>query len=80
MGVASRAFPIVVVRGSFVPPAPVRELRDLTRTRTAFARERSREVARCRQVQRLEELLEDAGIELSLVAADIVGVARCSRR
>ena len=58
-----------LVRASFVPPPPVRELRDLTRTRTAITRERSREV------QRLEKLLEDAGIKLSSVATDIVGVS-----
>ena len=58
-----------LVRASFVPPAPIRELRDLTRTRTAITRERSREV------QRLEKLLEDAGIKLSSVATDIVGVS-----
>ena len=58
-----------LVRASFVPPAPVRALRDLTRTRTVIARERTREV------QRLEKLLEDAGIKLSAVAADITGVS-----
>ncbi len=58
-----------LVRGSFVPPAPIRELRDLTRTRTALTRERGREV------QRLEKLLEDAGIKLSAVATDITGVS-----
>jgi transposase len=58
-----------LVRGSFVPPEPIRALRDLTRTRTAITRERSREV------QRLEKLLEDAGIKLSAVASDIVGVS-----
>jgi transposase len=42
-----------LVRGSFVPPAPIRQLRDLTRTRTAITRERGREV------QRLEKLLEE---------------------
>ena len=57
------------MRASFVPPEPIRELRDLTRTRTAITRERSREV------QRLEKLLEDAGIKLSSVATDIVGVS-----
>jgi len=57
------------LRGSFVPPEPIRELRDLTRTRTALTRARSREV------QRLEKLLEDAGIKLSSVASDIVGVS-----
>ncbi len=58
-----------LVRGSFVPPQPIRQLRDLTRTRTAITRERSREI------QRLEKLLEDAGIKLSSVATDIVGVS-----
>lgn len=58
-----------LVRGSFVPPAPIRQLRDLTRARTAITRERGREV------QRLEKLLEDAGIKLSSVASDIVGVS-----
>jgi transposase len=58
-----------LVRGSFVPPEPIRHLRDLTRARTAITRERGREV------QRLEELLEDAGIKLSSVAADIMGVS-----
>jgi transposase len=58
-----------LVRGSFVPPEPIRQLRDLTRTRTAVTRERGREV------QRLEKLLEDAGIKLSSVASDINGVS-----
>lgn len=58
-----------LVRGSFVPPEPVRQLRDLTRTRTAITRERAREI------QRLEKLLEDAGIKLSSVASDITGVS-----
>ena len=64
-----------LVRGSFVPPEPIRQLRDLTRTRTAVVRERAREI------QRLEKLLEDAGIKLSSVASDITGVsgARCSK-
>lgn len=58
-----------LVKASFVPPAPIRELRDLTRTRTVITRERTREV------QRLEKLLEDAGIKLSSVAAEITGVS-----
>jgi len=61
-----------LVRASFVPPPPIRELRDLTRTRTVITRERSREA------QRLEKLLEDAGIKLSSVATDITGAS--SRR
>ncbi len=56
-----------LVRASFVPPAPIRELRDLTRTRVMLTRERGREI------QRLEKLLEDAGIKLSSVASDISG-------
>lgn len=58
-----------LVRASFVPPEPIRQLRDLTRARTAITRERAREA------QRLEKLLEDAGIKLSTVASDILGVS-----
>ncbi len=58
-----------LVRASFVPPAPIRELRDLTRARTIITQERTREM------QRLEKLLEDAGIKLSSVASDITGVS-----
>ena len=58
----------VLVRGSFVPPEPIRQLRDLTRARSAIVRERSREI------QRLEKFLEDSGIKLSAVASDITGV------
>ena len=43
-----------LVRGSFVPPEPIRQLRDLTRTRTTLVR------ARAKEIQRLEKLLEDA--------------------
>ena len=58
-----------LLRGSLVPPAPIRELRDLTRARTALSRDRAR------QVQRIEKILEDAGIKLSSVATDIMGVS-----
>ena len=58
-----------LVKASFVPPAPIRELRDLTRARTVITRERTREV------QRLEKLLEDAGIKWSSVASEITGVS-----
>jgi transposase len=58
-----------LVRGSFVPPEPIRQLRDLTRTRTTIVRERAHEI------QRLEKLLEDAGIKLSSVASDLTGVS-----
>jgi len=52
-----------------VAPEPIRQLRDLTRTRTALTRERTREI------QRLEKVLEDAGIKLSSVASSIVGLS-----
>jgi len=58
-----------LVRGSLVPPEPIRQLRDLTRTRTALTRDRTREV------QRLEKVLEDAGIKLSSVASSIMGLS-----
>jgi Transposase len=48
-----------LVTASFVPPPPIRQLRDLTRARTAITRERAREA------QWLEKLLEDAGIPMS---------------
>ena len=52
----------------FVPPEPIRALRDLTRARTVITRERTKEI------QRLEKLL-DGGIKLSAVASEIVGVS-----
>ena len=58
-----------LLRPSFVPPAPIRRLRDYTRLRTDLTHDRSR------QVQRLEKLLEDAMIKLSAVATDITGVS-----
>jgi transposase len=58
-----------LLRGSLVPPPPIRELRDLTRARTALTHDRAR------QVQRIEKVLEEAGIKLSAVAADIMGVS-----
>ncbi len=58
-----------LLRASFVPPEPIRQLRDLTRYRTTLSAERTREA------QRLEKELEDAGIKLSSVATDILGVS-----
>src|SRR5437867_2190024 len=58
-----------LVRASFVPPRPIRELRDLTRYRKAQIEERSREV------QRLDKVLQDAGIKLSSVASRTLGVS-----
>jgi transposase len=58
-----------LVRPSLVPPRPIRQLRDLTRYRKVVIQQRTREV------QRLEKVLEDAGIKLSSVASDILGVS-----
>ena len=58
-----------LVHPSFVPPKPIRELRNLTRYRRAQIQERGREV------QRLDKLLQDAGIKLSSVATDVMGVS-----
>ena len=58
-----------LVRASFVPPEPIRVLRDLTRARTTIAQARTKEIGR------LETLLEDAGIKLSSVACEITGVS-----
>ena len=58
-----------LLKASFVPPEPIRHLRDLTRYRATLATERTREA------QRLEKELEDAGIKLSSVATDILGVS-----
>jgi len=56
-----------LLRGSFVPPKAVAQLRDLTRYRTKLLQERTREV------QRLQKLLEDAGIKLDSVVTDVMG-------
>jgi transposase len=56
-----------LVRPSFVPPQPIRELRNLTRYRKAQIEERTRET------QRLDKILQDAGVKLSSVASDILG-------
>jgi transposase len=54
-----------LLRPSFVPPAPIRQLRDYTRLRVDLTRERSR------YWQRLEKLLEDALIKVSSVASTL---------
>ena len=58
-----------LIRSSFVPPAPIQELRDLTRTR----RQLVHEVAR--HVLRIQKTLEDANLKLTQVMSDIVGVS-----
>jgi transposase len=56
-----------LLRASFVPPKPIRQLRNLTRYRKTQIAERQREA------NRLHKALEDAGIKLDCVAADILG-------
>ena len=58
-----------LLRGSFVPPKPQRQLRTLTRYRKTQIQERQREA------NRLHKALEDTGIKLDCVASDILGVS-----
>jgi transposase len=54
---------------SFVPPPPIRALRDLTRYRKALINERTA------QVNRTHKVLQDAGIKIATFASDIMGVS-----
>lgn len=56
-----------LVRGSFVPPSEIAELRDLSWYRTKLVQDRARET------QRIQKLLEDVGIKLDSVASDVLG-------
>jgi transposase len=56
-----------LLRGSFIPPLPQRDLRDLTRQRTTLVRER------VSVVQRLQKVLEWANLKLAGVATDVLG-------
>src|SRR5262249_32608242 len=56
-----------LLKASFVPPAPIRELRDLTRQRTQLIQERSA------AANRIQKVLEDANIKLASVASDVLG-------
>lgn len=58
-----------LLKASFIPPAPQRDLRDLTRYRTSLVQER------VRAVNRVQKLLEKANIKLSSVASDSLGVS-----
>jgi transposase len=58
-----------LLRASFIPPVAQRELRDLTRYRSTFIRER------VTLINRVQKLLEDANIKLAAVASDIMGVS-----
>jgi len=58
-----------LLRGSFVPPPAIRRLRDLTRYRKKLVQ------AHTAETQRVHKTLEDAGIKLGSVAADVLGVS-----
>jgi len=56
-----------LIRSSFVPPEPIQELRDLTRTRKQLVREISQHSSR------IQKVLEDANLKLGSVLADVLG-------
>ena len=58
-----------LLKASFVPPKPIRTLRNLTRYRKTQINDRSREAGR------LHKILEDTGIKLDCVASDILGAS-----
>jgi transposase len=58
-----------LIRGSFVPPPAIYELRDLTRTRKQLVREMAR------HTQRVQKTLEDANIKITEAISDILGVS-----
>jgi transposase len=58
-----------LLRGSFVPPTPVRELRDLTRTRASLRQDHTA------VANRMQKVLEDANVKIASVASDWLGVS-----
>jgi transposase len=58
-----------LLRGSFVPPAPIRQLRDLCRYRKRLIQTHTAET------QRIDKTLQDAGIKLDSVASDLLGAS-----
>lgn len=58
-----------LVRASFIPPAPQREVRELTRYRSSLVEERAR------TINRLQKVLEDANLKLASVMTDVLGVS-----
>ncbi len=58
-----------LIRGSFVPPAPIHELRDLTRTRKQLVRESAQHTLR------IQKVLEDANLKLTSVVSDVLGMS-----
>jgi transposase len=58
-----------LLRGSFIPPAPIRELRDLTRSRVSLVEDVNR------VSNRIQKVMEDANLKLASVASDAVGAS-----
>jgi transposase len=58
-----------LIRGSFVPPAAIQGLRDLTRTRKQLVQEMARHILR------IQKTLEDANLKLTHVVSDITGLS-----
>jgi len=58
-----------LLKGSFIPPRPQRDLRDLTRHRTQLVE------AKTRTINRIQKVLEDANLKLASVASDVMGVS-----
>jgi transposase len=58
-----------LLRASFVPPPPIRQLRDLTRQRAQLVAEKAT------AANRIQKVLEDANIKLASVATDVLGVS-----
>lgn len=58
-----------LLKASFIPPQPIRELRDLTRYRKSLTQERAQEI------NRLQKFLEGANIKLAAVVTDVLGVS-----
>jgi transposase len=58
-----------LLKASFIPPQPIRDLRDLVRYRKSLIQERSREI------NRVQKVLETANIKLSSVVSDVMGAS-----
>jgi transposase len=58
-----------LLRASYIPPRPQRELRDLVRYRTQLVQDRAREI------NRVQKVLEDANLKLGSVVSDVMGIS-----
>jgi transposase len=65
----AQLLPHGLLQPSFIPPPPIRELRDLTRQRTQLVRQRAT------AANRIQKVLEDANVKLAGVATDVLGVS-----